>query len=70
MKISFRLKTKLLKPTVVVCAVFLLAMIPLLLIAPYDHPEADDFTYGLRAAKAWAANGSLFSVFAAAWHTV
>lgn len=49
---------------------FLMSLLPLFLIAGYDHPSADDFSYGLQTSQAWAATGSAARVLSAAFQTV
>lgn len=57
-------------PTAVLAVVILvLSLIPLVLIAKYDHPCADDYRYGLLASQAWK-SGSISNVFSAAGQTV
>lgn len=55
---------------VFVSIAFVLSLIPLILIARYDHPSADDFTYGLLTSQAWASTGSILNVLSAAFKTV
>lgn len=56
------------KLLLVLSAVFLLALIPVFLIAQYAYPAADDFTYGIAAAHAWNDTHSLSAVLSAAWN--
>ena len=45
---------------------FLLSLIPLLLIARYNHPCADDFSYGNHTVATWRETGSLTQTISAA----
>lgn len=63
-------KSQLIAITVFLAAAFLLTVLPLILIAKYDHPSADDFSYGLQTSQAWAGTGSVIRVLAAAAQTV
>ncbi len=38
---------------IVIAALFALSLVPLLLIGRYDHPSADDLSYGLLTAQTW-----------------
>lgn len=49
----------------VLTAVFLLSLIPILGIAVYDHPCADDFSYGWMARRAWVESGSFLAALQA-----
>lgn len=45
---------------------FILTLIPLFIMAKYDHPCADDYTNGLYAHRAWLETGSVFEAVKAA----
>ena len=63
-----KIKTEKIERTVAVIMVLglILCLIPLLAISIYDHPCADDFSYGLLAHQAWSKSGSLLQTIAAA----
>lgn len=46
------------------------SILPILLLAIYNHPSADDFYYGTLTAHAWADTGSLLETLKAALKTV
>lgn len=50
----------------IVVTIFVLLLIPLLLIGRYNHPSADDFSYGLHTAQIWTETHSLAETLAAA----
>jgi hypothetical protein len=47
-------------------AAFALSLLPMLIIAVYDHPSADDFNYGVRTSRAWRDTGSVIKTVSAA----
>ncbi len=53
-----------------VLSYILFILLPLLLMARYDHPSADDFGYGHLTFVTWHDTHSLLSVFQAAWQTM
>ena len=55
---------------VLITVVFVASLIPIFLLAGYNHPCADDFSYGLRPHLAWIQTGSLWEVLAAAGNKV
>lgn len=72
MKIKHVLKWKIDERIIAVLAVVcfcVLCLLPLLLIARYDHPCADDFGYGYDAHVAWKTTHSLFETIDAAVNT-
>lgn len=55
----------------IVAALFgVLSVIPLLLLASFNHPSADDFSYGLLTAHIWNDTGSILETLNAAFITV
>lgn len=48
----------------------IISLIPLLIIAHYNHPSADDYHYGLKTAQAWQETGSILETLKAASGTV
>lgn len=47
---------------ILLIVLFLLTLIPLFAIAPYNHSCADDYSYGLNGYRAWTETGSLLEV--------
>ena len=60
------------KIVAVIAVVFfaVLCLLPLLLIARYDHPCADDYGYGYEAHMAWRSTHSITETLKAAIHTM
>lgn len=50
--------------------IFILALIPVLIIAKYNYPCADDFGFSVYSHIAWEETHSIFQVFAGALKTV
>ncbi|PNV62597.1 hypothetical protein C0033_08550 [Clostridium sp. chh4-2] len=50
----------------VLCLLFVISIIPLLILAQYNHSWADDYSYGLLAYTAWNQTHSLWQVLLAA----
>ena len=53
----------------IVITMFVVGLIPLFLIAPYNHSCADDFSYGWESHNAWESTGSLLGTIKAALST-
>lgn len=51
-------------------AVFLISVVPILMLATYNYPCADDFSASDTAYRAWKSTGSVFAVIKAAWENV
>lgn len=51
---------------IVITVLFALSLIPLFLIGRYDHPSADDFSYGLLTAQTWTRTHSFTQVIQSA----
>ena len=54
----------------VLAVVLVASLVPLLAIAQYSHPSADDYPYALATHAAWQETGSIWAVLRAAAHTV
>ena len=54
----------------VLAVVLVASLVPLLAIAQYSHPSADDYPYALATHAAWQETGSVWAVLRAAAHTV
>ena len=52
-----------------ICLAFCVSMLPLIAIAPFDHPSADDFNYSVLTRHVWVETGSLLQVLQAAAET-
>lgn len=52
-----------------VCLVFCAGILPLIAIAPFAHPSADDFSYSVLTRHKWVETGSLTQVLKAAAET-
>lgn len=67
-------KTKTTSPLGIIgkCLILLeiISMVPLLVVALYNHPSMDDFHYGTLTAHAWANTGSWVELLKAAFKTV
>lgn len=50
--------------------VFVVSLVPLLLVARYTCPCADDYTYGSLTHAAWQSGGGILQVLQAAWQQV
>ena len=48
----------------------IISILPLLMIALYNHPSADDYYYGILTAHAWIDTGSFLETLKAAFRTV
>lgn len=57
------------KISLVLIILFVLSLIPLLIMAFYNHPVGDDFTYGMSAHFAWESTHSILEVIKAAAST-
>lgn len=67
------LKWKMNEKVVAIIAIFcfvIVCLLPLLMIAKYNHPCADDYGYGYEAHMAWKTTHSLVETFRAAIQTV
>jgi hypothetical protein len=53
-----------------IAALFVLSLVPMLILAFYNHPSADDYSFGINTARAWRDTGSLWEVAKAAGQTV
>ena len=49
-----------------VLCLFVLSLIPLLVITQYNHPSADDFSFGVHTVSAWRETGSFTQTISAA----
>lgn len=65
---EIEIKNKTLLILLIVAAIMLL--LPVLIIAKYNHPCADDFTYGYYTHAFWSTTGSISETFKWAFHTV
>lgn len=54
----------------IIIGTLILMMIPLLVIAKYDQPSADDYMYGAATNQVWQSSHSLLMVLATAWNTM
>ena len=52
-----------------ICLAFCAGILPLIAIAPFDHPSADDFNYSVLTRHVWVETGSLSQVLKAAAET-
>ncbi|MFQ9902037.1 MAG: hypothetical protein ACLRWF_10460 [Ruthenibacterium sp.] len=52
----------------VLAVVLVASLVPLLAIAQYSHPSADDYPYALATHAAWQETGSIWAVLRAAAH--
>ena len=66
--LKWKINEKIVAIIAVVCFVFICLM-PLLLIAKYDHPCADDFSYGYYAHVTWKETHSIIETLKAAAYT-
>lgn len=54
----------------VLALVLAASLVPLLAVAQYSHPSADDYPYAVETHAAWQETGSIWAVLRAAGHTV
>ena len=54
----------------VLALVLTASLVPLLAVAQYSHPSADDYPYAVETHAAWQETGSIWAVLRAAGHTV
>ncbi len=57
------------KRAALICLAFCVSILPLIAIAPFDHPSADDYNYSVLTFHRWAQTGSLLQVLKAAAET-
>ncbi|HIT67181.1 MAG TPA: hypothetical protein IAB61_08100, partial [Candidatus Merdisoma merdipullorum] len=66
-KLSLKLPNSLAgKISLILGILFILSLIPLIIIGFYNHPAADDFTYGMLTHLTWESTHSLPEVLKAA----
>lgn len=51
-------------------AAFLVSLVPIAAIAPFDQPSADDYLYGTTTNQVWQATHSLGAVLVSAWNNM